>query len=203
MTLIDLIPRYNSLTEDSKQYEVPEHHLRALAQIFATYQVQDVFCLHVLRTHSVLDEGTVMLSSKVGNSGTTIWTKPTPIHMIAPDRIHGYIFALSPDNRLIPTEYREGAMEPIAADMAFFEDLIKFLESNSLGDRLGLQVLESKQKMLDFIFEEGIITVKSGYAKPGGIYKTTGWRITQDGGIVVNSGQSLAKKTCLRLFEWA
>ena len=54
------------------------------------------------------------------------WTKPTSIQDINPEDIHGHIFMLSPDNRLVAYEYREGPPNDIAGtDPAFFQELIE------------------------------------------------------------------------------
>lgn len=127
------------------------------------------------------------------------WTKPTKIQDINPEDIHGHIFMLSPDNRLVAYEYREGPPDDMTdTDPAFFQELIEYLQKNALASVLGLQVLSevlSKQLVEIVLKDVGTVMLDASEAKHGDIYRVTGWCVDQEGGLVDFKGQESHAKT--------
>jgi hypothetical protein len=127
------------------------------------------------------------------------FTKPTSIQNINLEDVHGHIFMLSPDNRLVAYEYREGPPNEIAGtDPAFFQELIDYLQKNALASVLGLQVLcgEPSEQMVEFVLKDvGTVMLDASEAKYGGIYRVTGWHADQKDGIVNFSGSESHAKT--------
>lgn len=128
------------------------------------------------------------------------WTKPTPFETILANPVHGHIFTLSSDNRLLAYEYRDGRAPKNVADIdqAFFQELSKYLTSNKLAGLLGLEVLEDtsspRPQMLEFVLaEQGTVTVKEEAAH-GDVYRVTGWSFAQekDGTISVKGNETHA-----------
>jgi hypothetical protein len=108
------------------------------------------------------------------------WTKPTSIQDINSEDIHGHIFMLSPDNRLVAYEYREGPPNDIAGtDPTFFQELIEYLQKNALASVLGLQVLyEGRPKqMVEIVLKDvGTVMLDASEAKYRDLYRVTGVR---------------------------
>lgn len=128
------------------------------------------------------------------------WTKPTSIQDINPEDIHGHIFMLSPDNRLVAYEYREGPPNDIAGtDPTFFQELIRYLQKNALASVLGLQVLyEGPPKhMVEIVLKDvGTIMLDASEAKYGDLYRVTGWCVDEKDGLVdFKGGESHANTT--------
>lgn len=98
-----------------------------------------------------------MLGSMFRRELSGYWTKPTPCETTVANPVHGHIYTLSSDNRLLAYEYREGCA-PKSVDeinMGFFDELSRFLISNKLVGLLGLEVLEDTSsppaRMLEFV----------------------------------------------------
>jgi len=115
------------------------------------------------------------------------WTKPTPFESILGNHVHGHIYILSPDNRLLPYEYRDGGAPKHAAGVAqiFFRELSEYLISNKLAGVLGLEVLEDTSSpqphMLEFILAgQGTVMVKEQEAARADLYRVTGWSFAKD-----------------------
>lgn len=150
----------NYLLDDRDQPNSLEHHLNQLAQLFIQCNVQKIFGLHLIHDHLKISHNTIMLGSSLKGQLSGYWTKPTPSEVIIPNPIHGHIYILSPDNRLLAYEYREGDAPKCVADInqAFFGELSKYLSSNQLTGLLGLEVLEELEdksspqpQMLEFV----------------------------------------------------
>jgi len=127
------------------------------------------------------------------------WTKPTSIQDINPEEIHGHIFMLSPDDRLVAYEYREGPRNDITGtDPAFFQELIEYLQKNALASVLGLQVLcegPSKQMVEIVLKDVGTVMLDASKAKYGDLYRVTGWCVDQKDGLVDFKGEESHAKT--------
>ena len=137
-----------------------------------------------------------MLGSRFRGRLSGYWTKPTPFEAIIPNPVHGHVYILSPDNRLLAYEYREGDAPKGVADInqAFFVELSEYLSSNQLSGLLGLEVLEDtfspQPQMLEFVLAgQGTVMVKKEEVACVNIYRVTGWSFTQDeAGIVSVKG---------------
>jgi len=180
------VERYNYLLEDHDQPSFPEHHLNQLAQLFIQYNVQKIFGLHLIHGHLKIPHNTIMVGSSFKGRLSGYWTKPTPFEATISKPIHGHIYTLSPDDRLLAYEYREGDAPKGIADInqAFFVELSNYLSSNQLAGLLGLQVLEDtlspQPQMLEFVLAgRGTVMVKEEVAHAD-IYRVTGWSFTQD-----------------------
>ena len=128
-----------------------------------------------------------MLGSSFKGRVSGYWTKPTPFEAINSNPIHGHIYTLSPDNRLLAYEYREGDAPKRAADIdqAFFGELSKYLSSNQLAGLLGLEVLEDtsspQPQTLEFVLAgEGTVMIKEEEVAYANISRVTGWSFAQD-----------------------
>ncbi len=179
--------RYNYLLDDHDQPSFSEHHLNQLAQLFIQYNAQKIFGLHLIHGHLKIPHNTIMLGSNFKGRLSGCWTKPTPFEATIPNPIHGHIYTLSPDNRLLAYEYREGDAPKCVTDInqAFFVELSKYLSSNQLAGLLGLEVLEDtlspQPQMLEFVLAgQGTVMVKEKEVADANIYRVTGWSFTQD-----------------------
>lgn len=109
------------------------------------------------------------------------WTKPVPIEDVDTSDIHGHIFKLSPDGRLVAYEYREGP--PISVgeiDPSFFEDVFRYLLEHNLTDIFGLQALHHgpSSPMIELVLgNAGTVMLDEAQAQYGKIYRTTGWSV--------------------------
>lgn len=66
-------------------------------------------------------------------STTGCRTRPVPIEDVDTSDIHGHVFKLSPDGRLVAYEYREGPPINVGdIDPSFFEDVFRYLLEHSL-----------------------------------------------------------------------
>lgn len=199
LVLTGLSNRYNQLRDDAEQPQVPQYHLDNLARIFTRHNAQSKFGLHLIHGHFKVQRDMVMLGTNFANP-SGCWTKPTKIEDINSKDIHGHIFMLSPDNRLIAYEYREGPPNDIdSTDPGFFRELIEYLQNNGLSSVLGLQVLYGghSNNMVEMVLEDvGTVMLDASETKHGGVYRVTGWRVDQDGGMVsFSGGESHAKTT--------
>lgn len=174
--------------DDHEQPNVSEHHLNLLAQLFIRYNVQDIFGVHLIHGHLKIPHDTIMLGSMFRRVLSGYWTKPTPFETILANPVHGHIYTLSSDNRLLAYEYREGLVPKNVAgiDHAFFRELSKYLRSNKLAGLLALEVLEDtsslQSQMREFVLAgQGTVLVKEdGGVAHTDIYRVTGWSFAQD-----------------------
>lgn len=149
------------------------------------YNVQSKFGLHLIHGHLTLQEGTVMLGQAI-HKPLGCWTKPINIHEIDLNNVHGHIFRLVADNRLVAYEYRNGTpidMKNVGPD--FLCDFIAYLKAYKLENLLGLQAVcdVSGPRMLEFVLgETGTVMLGENSAKHGGIYRTTGWYLGEHDG---------------------
>ena len=179
--------RYNSLVDEHEQPNISSHHLDLLAQLFIRYNAQNTFGVHLIHGHFKIPYGTIMLGSTFKRELSGYWTKPTPCETILASPVHGHIYTLSPDNRLLAYEYREGCTPKSVdeIDTGFFHELSKYLISNKLAGLLGLEVLEDtsspQARMLEFVLAgRGTVMVKEEEAMHTDTYRVTGWSFAQD-----------------------
>ena len=179
--------RYNCLIDDHKQPNISPHHLDLLAQLFIRHNAQNTFGVHLIHGHFKIPCGTIMLGSTFKRELSGYWTRPIPCETVLTNSIHGHIYALSPDNRLLAYEYREGCVPKSIGkiDTAFFHELSKYLISNKLVGLLGLEVLEDtsspQTQMLEFVLAgRGTVMIKEEKAMHTNTYRVTGWSFTQD-----------------------
>jgi hypothetical protein len=163
------------------------------------YNAQSKFGLHLIHGHLKIQRDMIMLGTSFKNP-SGCWTKPTSIQDINPEDIHGHIFMLSPDNRLVAYEYREGPPNDIAGtDPTFFQELIEYLQKNALASVLGLQVLyeEPPKQMVEIVLKDvGTVMLDASEAKYGDLYRVTGWCVDEKDGLVdFKGGESHAKTT--------
>ena len=141
-----------------------------------------------------------MLGSMFRRELSGYWTKPTPFETVLANPVHGHIYTLSSDNRLLAYEYRDGLTPKNVTDIdqAFFQELSTYLTSNKLAGLLGLEVLEDtsspRSQMLEFVLAgQGTVMVKEEAAH-GDTYRVTGWSFAQeqDGTISVKGNETHA-----------
>lgn len=56
--------RYNSLPHPEEQPEISDASLKALGELFVRHGVQDAFGIHLLHSHFIAPEGTVLLGTE-------------------------------------------------------------------------------------------------------------------------------------------
>jgi hypothetical protein len=117
-------------------------------------------------------------------SPTGCWTKPIPIEDIDTANIHGHIFKLSTDRKLVAYEYREGRPIDVSKiDPSFFDEVFGYLLKNSLTDTFGLQALsqDPSSPMIELVLgNAGTVMLDEAQAQYGKIYRTTGWCVDRD-----------------------
>jgi len=190
---------YNGLPDDKAQPNIAELHLRVLAEIFERHDVQTMFGLHLIHGHLNLHNDTIMLGHSI-DKPHGCWTKPVSLHDINPEDIHGHIFRISPDDRLVAYEYRYGPLADIdSVNPAFFSEFIDYLKAQDLTNVLGLQVLSkgASKDMVEIVLQgSGTVMLDSDSAEVGSIYRTTGWVLGGEDGITTfKGGESHAKTT--------
>ena len=122
------------------------------------------------------------------------------IQDINPKDIYSYIFILSPNNRLVTYKYYKGLPNNIAStNPAFFQELIEYLQKNTLVSILRLQTLyEGLLKQIIEIILKDISTIILDIleVKYRDIYRVTGQYIGQKDKIIdFNKGESYTKTT--------
>ncbi|KAL8898816.1 MAG: hypothetical protein Q9207_006515 [Kuettlingeria erythrocarpa] len=181
--------------------EVTPDQLQSLAELFARYNAQDAFGVHLVHGHFQIDEDTIMLGVDLGTDSLGYWTQPTKSADIDKDNVHGHIYVLSSKNHFVAYEYRGGPATDSCKHVhpSFFQQLAQYLHSNNLAGVLGLQVLDNQAaspgEMLEFILgEQGTAMLRAQDVNHGGIYRNTGWSFRQDeeGIISVSGGESHA-----------
>ena len=92
---------------------------------------------------------------------SSCWTKPTHVENIDLVNVHGQIFMLASDDRLVAYKYRKGPLTDMAnIDPAFFNDLVEYLRANNLATLLGLQILQASSKlMVEFVLHDTCIVM--------------------------------------------
>jgi len=150
--------------------------------------VQDIFGVHLIHDHLKIPHDTIMLGSMFRRELSSYWTKSTPFEAILANPVHGHIFTVSSNNRLLAYEYREGLVPKnvTSIDHTFFWEFFKYLRSNKLAKLLALEVLEDtsslQSQMREFVLAgQGTVLVKEdkGVAHTD-IYRVTGWSFAQD-----------------------
>ena len=111
--------------------------------------VQDIFGVHLIHGPLKIPHDTIMLGSMFRCELSGYWTKLTPFETILANPVHGQIYTLSSDNRLLAYEYREGLVPKNVVDIdhAFFRELFKFLRLNKLAGLLALELLEDTSSL--------------------------------------------------------
>ncbi|KAI0105207.1 hypothetical protein GGR51DRAFT_519884 [Nemania sp. FL0031] len=180
---------YNRIPDEGEQPNVADRHLRELGELFERHGVVSKFGLHLIHGHFGIAADKIMMGKAIeGDLG--YWTKPTSIHDVDLQNIHGHIFAMSDSDNFVAYEYREGPpVEFTVDDAVFIRELVQYLLSNKLNKLLGLQVLSPDdefdgKQMLEFILgpSQGTVMLHEDKANHGGIYRVTGWRArVQDG----------------------
>jgi len=128
-----------------------------------------------------------LLGSPDGNDVVRWWTQPTSADVVFGTPMHGHIYAISPDQRLIPYEYRCGSVPKGVSCIksSFYQEFIAYIVSHGLSSLLGLELLEDtqnrQQHLLEFIIAgEGTVMVNEKDVKNKDIFRTTGWSIEDD-----------------------
>ena len=175
------------LRSPCEQPDISPHHLQLLAQLFIRYKAQNTFGVHLIHGHFKIPHGTIMLGSTFRRELSGYWTKPTLYETTLANSVHGHIYTLSSDTRLIAYEYREGGAPKNVdeIDTGFFHELSKYLIPNKLVGLLGLEVLEDtsspQSRMLEFVLAgQGTVMVKEEETMHTDIYRVTGWSFVQD-----------------------
>lgn len=115
--------------------------------------------------------------------GISGWlTRSVHVDEIPANNVHGHIFALSADDKLLAYEYREGVPPQSLAGIpaGFFRDLISYLRDNRLESVLGLEILQhspdSLPDILEYVIDDQatIMIEKNDIIAPR-IYCYTGW----------------------------
>ncbi|KAI1483477.1 hypothetical protein F4774DRAFT_163713 [Daldinia eschscholtzii] len=191
---------HNQLRDDADQPLVSDDDLKALAQIFVKYNAHKVFGVHLIHKHSELDINTVNLGD-YSPELSGYWTKPVDLRDLDSSNIHGHIFALTSSGCFTAYEFRTGLLPKLShIAVEFFDDVAEYLQSNQLGDVLGLEVLENEggEAAFEFVMGQGLGTLmlaeSKAYADPL-IYRTTGWVFENDGAISCRGGAHHTKTT--------
>lgn len=115
---------------------------------------------------------------------TGCWTKPIPIEDVDTTNIHGHIFKLSTDGKLVAYEYREGPPTDISEiDPSFFAEVFNYLLEHNLTDTFGLQALHHGRSspMIELVLgHTGTVMLDETQAQYGKIYRTTGWCVDHE-----------------------
>lgn len=128
------------------------------------------------------------------------WTKPIPIKDVDTANIHGHIFKLSTDGKLVAYEYREGPPINVSEiDPSFFNEIFGYLVKNNLTDTIGLQAFfhEPSLPMVELVLgNAGTVMLDEAQAQYGKIYRITGWHVNHDrDGEELKDGEKHAETT--------
>jgi hypothetical protein len=175
--------RYNQLPSDDEQPALLPGHTQAIRNILIRHNVHDKFGIHLIHGHFEIPSGKIMLGHYFENP-TGCWTKPTPIKDVDTANIHGHIFKLSKDGKLVAYEYREGPPIDISKiDSSFFDEIFRYLVENNLTDTIGLQALSHgpSSPMIELVLgNTGTVMLDEAQAQYGRIYRVTGWHVDHD-----------------------
>lgn len=120
-----------------------------MGELFVRHGVQDTFGIHLLHSHFIAPEGTVLLGTEaqLSEKSSACWTKPVPIAELANRAVHGHVFRLQSDGTFVPYELQEGVVHAKAASTVpeFFQEFSGFLRGNKLDDLVALQLLDGSQ----------------------------------------------------------
>ncbi|KAJ4310439.1 hypothetical protein N0V84_010971 [Fusarium piperis] len=181
---------YNELPHIETQSNIPQQHLTALLTILSRYGLEKVFGFHLIHRHDEIGGDMVRIEASLKSEPGT-WTKPVPIDHANLANIHGSLFMLQRDGRLVAYEYREGQPEPFlsADNPPFFQELAEYILKNDLARLIALEVLDRRHLHHDSWAEyelEGGSTVV--LAKPrtnrGNFARATGWTHNPDKALV-------------------
>lgn len=120
-----------------------------MGELFVHNGVQNIFGIHLLHSHFIAPEDTVLLGieAQLSDTSRACWTKPVPIAELANKAVHGHVFRLQSDKTLVPYELQEGEVDSkeLAGKPKFFLEFANFLHCNNLADLVALQLLDSSQ----------------------------------------------------------
>ena len=170
------------------------------------YNVEEIFGLHLIHGHLSLPQDEFMLGRTI-NDLPGCWTKPTAFSDVNLKEIHGHIFMLVDDDKLVAYEYRDGAPIDISAvNSSFFLDFIKYLKLHRLNKLLGLQSLNGMPaiNMNEFVIgHTGTVMLADEMINKSGVYRYTGWSIEEKDGqspFVVRDAHAKTTKGTHRVF---
>ncbi|KAJ5783165.1 hypothetical protein N7457_004939 [Penicillium paradoxum] len=168
---------YNQLPSDEAQPPLLRNHSQEIRDILIRHNVQDKIGIHLIHGHFEIPSDQVMLGHYF-ESPAGCWTKPVPIEEVDTSNIHGHIFKLSKDGKLVAYEYREGLPTDVSEiDPCFFEEVFKYLLDHDLTDTFGLQALRGQNSpMIELVLgNAGTVMLDEAHAQYGKVYRTTGW----------------------------
>ncbi|KAF3398198.1 hypothetical protein F1880_005616 [Penicillium rolfsii] len=187
---------YNLLPDDGDQPQVQKIHLQELAGLFARFNVQKIFGLHLIHGHLQIEEDKIMLGTSL-KSVRGCWTQPTSIADINPAEIHGHIFKLTAGGEMQAYEYRQGPTASLDdVDPVFFQELVRYLQTHHLVDLLGLQVLtnDAPAMMSEFVLvNNGTVMLDERDVKERGTpFRITGFFLEKPGMTEFKDGETHA-----------
>ncbi|KKZ62098.1 hypothetical protein EMCG_03415 [[Emmonsia] crescens] len=203
---------HNSLVHPEEQPNISDATLKALGELFVRNSVQDIFGVHLLHSHFIAPEGTVLLGieAQLSERSSACWTKPVSVAELANKAVHGHVFRLQSDGMFVPYELHEGKVDAKAAstEPKFFQEFANFLRHNNLADLIALQLLDSSRNSTSMellVGPQGTLMVDEkdliGFDPPR---ITTGWSFkVGDDGVISCKGNDVyaAKKNTHGVFQ--
>jgi hypothetical protein len=156
------------------------------------FNAQHQFGLHLNHRHLELEQDMVMLGTRF-TEPSGYWTRPIKIDAINYGNVHGHFFKLvSKDDDdsyvWIAYTYYEGALSGNVGS-GFFKAVAQYLREHGLIEVLGLQVLDDlSQPMVEIVLDIGTVMLDASKARYGKSYRTTGWVLQEQNGVIVFKG---------------
>ncbi|KAL8894792.1 MAG: hypothetical protein Q9207_008409, partial [Kuettlingeria erythrocarpa] len=182
---------YNTLTDSEEVIsEISAMHLQNLAEIFVKYNVQHQLGVHLIHSHAKVAAGKVMLSHRFTDP-SGYWNRATPLYEVNLAEVHGHVFKLVDENRFVAYEYVVGRGNDLSnIGAGFLIELAGYIESNGLGETVGLQVRDQDAgNMVEFDFGDcGTVMLNAQESCHDTPFRTTGWIFSCDEGIISFKG---------------
>ncbi|EXU95611.1 hypothetical protein X797_011327 [Metarhizium robertsii] len=167
---------YNTLQDESRQPELSESHLNALAELFVRHFAHETFGVHLAHSHFRIPSNNVLLGTNY-NGPCSRWAKTIPFEDMNLGRVHGHIFVLR-DNTFHPYEFQIGSMpDPPQGTSEFLAELAEYLVMHNLTDLVGLQVIHPDPlPMYELVLPMGTIMMDASRLTGCLPTRHTGWR---------------------------
>lgn len=189
--------RYNTLPDDDHQPQVTEATLKELGDILIKHNMQHMFGVHLVHGHSTLPPGTAMIGQYTDRG---VWSHPTTIDQADLTNLHGHIYVLNKDDKLVAYEYRQGLRKDLAAVSSdFLADFFGFLVDHKLTQLLGLEVRQLEHEhpnVFEIVFSNGhTLMLPAERTKNVHPSRCTGWTFASVAGVTELQGSQAHSKT--------
>ena len=169
---------FNQIVDIYDQDQIDHDTLTAIAKIFESHEVTNKFGLQLLHRHYQMPEGSIAVTSSIGDSIAV--TKITPVGNIDPAAIRGQLYLLNSKGKFQAYEYEHG--KPISFPSGFLADMASFIQQHSLQSKVALiSDVPPPYSTYEVLIGSNATATVAGNVWKGGqdSLQTVGWKFTE------------------------